>query len=223
MAWPVGETSVQLDAPAGLLDGVIRMPEKARAQCVLTHGAGAGIHHENMIGIAGALAAAGVASLRFNFPFMQAGRRRVDANAVAIQSIAYAVETVQAQSALPVLLVGHSFGGRMCSHAVAEAQAACCGLILCSFPLHPSKRPDNKRAEHLTRVRQPTLFLSGTRDDLALPSWLVPVVEGMPQARLHWLDTANHSYRVLKRTRALSLSVFEEMSLEMRRFIDELT
>ena len=110
----------------------------------------------------------------------------------------------------------------MCSHAVADAGVDCAGLILCSFPLHPPKKPGTQRAAHLAAIRQPVLFLSGTRDDMAHAELLTTVVADMPSARIHWLETANHAYGVLKRTRTNPLSVVEEMSQAIQGFVDEL-
>jgi predicted alpha/beta-hydrolase family hydrolase len=116
---------------------------------------------------------------------------------------------------------GHSFGGRMCSHAVVDSGIDCRGLIFCSFPLHQPKKPSVERAAHLPEVGRPMLFLSGTRDDLAAAEMLEGVVAGLDNARIHWLETANHSYVVLKRTRVNPMPVFEEMALAARSFVDE--
>lgn len=217
-----GERQLQLDSPAGPLDALWLEPADAVAQLVFAHGAGAGFRHATMQGLAEAFAAAGLATLRFNFPYMQQGRRRVDGREVAVASICSAAQTARDGSHLPLLLAGHSFGGRMNSHAVVDAQLACAGLIFCSFPLHPAKKPSVKRAQHLPEITQPMLFLSGTRDDLADAQLLTEVVDGLDGcARIHWLDTANHSYTILKRTRTNPLPVFTEMAQEARRFVDE--
>jgi len=219
---PAGESSFQLEAPAGSLDAILLAPQAPHAQCVLAHGAGAGIRHANMNALAEAFAAAGVATLRFNFPYMQAGKRRVDAKAVAVASIVAAADELRTRSDLPLLLAGHSFGGRMATHAAVEAELACRALVLCSFPLHQPKKPGTDRAAHLPAIKQPVLFLSGTRDDLAEQPLLEEVAAQMPNARIHWLDTANHSYVILKRTRKHPLTVFEEMSAQIEAFVDEL-
>lgn len=223
MSRPVGESSVVLDSPAGQLDALLLNPPAARAQCVLAHGAGAGIQHTNMQAIAAAFATAGVTSLRFNFPYMQAGKRRVDAKPVAVASIVSAAQYLQRGSDLPLLLAGHSFGGRMCTHALVDEPLECAGMVCCSFPLHAAKKPGTDRAAHLRAIRQPVLFLSGTRDDLAAPELLTEVAAGMPNARIHWLETANHSYVVLKRTRTNPLTVFAEIAAEVESFVDELS
>jgi predicted alpha/beta-hydrolase family hydrolase len=211
----------------GRLDALWLVPEDPVALIVLAHGAGAGLRHKNMESIAGELAAHGLASLRFNFPFMQAGKNRVDAKDVATDTIRLAADEAAHASELPLFLAGHSFGGRMASHAVADGVTSCLGLIFCSFPLHGAKKPDDKRAAHLADIEQPMLFLSGTRDDLADRDRLASVVETLRRSnnktRVHWLDTANHSYVILKRTRTNPLSVFAEIGEQARRFVDEVT
>ncbi len=218
----MGEEPIQVDSPAGPLDGVWLEPAGAVAQLVFAHGAGAGFQHKNMQGIAEAFGAEGLATLRFNFPYMQAGKRRVDNKATAVAAIAAARERAASRSDLPLFLAGHSFGGRMSSHAVAEEGLDCRGLIFCSFPLHQPKKPGVSRAAHLEDVRQPMLFLSGTRDDLAERGLLEEVVSGLANAEVHWLETANHSYVILKRTRTNPMPVFEEMALAARSFVDAL-
>jgi hypothetical protein len=195
-------------------------PTDAVAALVLAHGAGAGMTHASMEAIATAFGQRGIATLRFDFPYMAAGRNRVDSPAVATEAIATAFAAAAARTKLPVWLGGHSFGGRMASHAVVDRSVPAAGLIFCSFPLHLSGKPDTKRAQHLTAIRQPMLFLSGTRDELAEPKLLEPLVASLPHAMLHWLDTADHGYRVLKRSRARADSVFDEMAGVARAFID---
>jgi predicted alpha/beta-hydrolase family hydrolase len=158
--------------------------------------------------------------LRFDFPYMAAGRNRVDSPAVATQAIAEAHAAVAARTKLPIWLGGHSFGGRMASHAVVDRELPAAGLIYCSFPLHMPGKPDTKRAQHLSAIRQPMLFLSGTRDELAERELLESLVRSLPNAKLHWLETADHGYRVLKRTRVRTDSVFDEMGEAARAFVD---
>ena len=195
-------------------------PKDAVAALVLAHGAGAGMRHASMQAIADAFERRGIATLRFDFPYMTAGRNRVDSPAVATQAIAEAYAAAAEHTKLPLWLGGHSFGGRMASHAVLDRKLPAAGLIYCSFPLHMPGKPDTKRAAHLGAIRQPMLFLSGTRDDLAERALLEPLVASMPNAMLHWLDTADHGYRVLKRSRARQDGVFDEMAEAARVFID---
>jgi uncharacterized protein len=194
-------------------------PDDAVAALVLAHGAGAGMRHSSMQAIADAFERRGIATLRFDFPFMAAGRNRVDSPPVATQAIAEAYAAAAERTSLAVWLGGHSFGGRMATHAVVDRGLPAAGLILCSFPLHMPGKPDTKRAQHLAAIRQPMLFLSGTRDELAERELLEPLVRSLPRAVLHWLDTADHGYRVLKRSRARSDSVFDEMAEAARAFV----
>jgi len=195
-------------------------PNDAVAALVLAHGAGAGMRHKSMQAIADAFERRGIATLRFDFPYMAAGRSRVDSPEVATQAIAEAHAAAAERTKLPIWLGGHSFGGRMASHAVVDREIPAAGLIFCSFPLHMPGKPDTKRAQHLPRIRQPLLFLSGTRDELADPKLLEPLVRSLPSAKLHWLETADHGYRVLKRSRTRADSVFDEMAEGARAFID---
>jgi predicted alpha/beta-hydrolase family hydrolase len=195
-------------------------PTDAVAALVLAHGAGAGMRHASMQGIADAFERRGIATLRFDFPYMVEGRNRVDPPDVATASIAAAYESAAERTQLPIWVGGHSFGGRMASHAVVDREVPATGLIFCSFPLHMPRKPDTKRAQHLGKIRRPMLFLSGTRDELAERALLEPLVKALPNAELHWLDTADHGYRVLKRSRARTDSVFDEMAEAARAFID---
>jgi hypothetical protein len=198
-------------------------PKTAEAAIVLAHGAGAGMTHRNMQALADALGRKNVATLRFDFPFIAAGGRRVDSKGAATASIAEAWAEALRRTALPLWLGGHSFGGRMASHAVLDEGLKPRGLIFCSFPLHPPGKPGTGRAARLAAIRLPMLFLSGTRDALAESALLEAVVSGLASAELHWLDTADHGYRVLKRTRATSEDVMDEMARVARGFIDRHT
>jgi predicted alpha/beta-hydrolase family hydrolase len=195
-------------------------PTDAVAALVLAHGAGAGMRHKSMQAIADAFERRGIATLRFDFPYMIAGRNRVDSPEVATQAIAEAYAAAAERTTLPIWIGGHSFGGRMATHAAVDRAVPATGLILCSFPLHMPGKPDTKRAKHLKSIRQPLLFLSGTRDDLAEPKLLEPLIKSLPNAQLHWLDTADHGYRVLKRSRTRTDSVFDEMAEVARAFVD---
>ena len=195
-------------------------PDSAVAALVFGHGAGAGMTHRNMQATADAFAVRGIATLRFNFPFIDAGRKHVDSKAVATARIAEACAAAEERTRLPLWLGGHSFGGRMASHAVLDETIAPCGLVFCAFPLHAPGKPSAARAEHLARIRCPMLFLSGTRDKLAERDLLEPLVAGLADATLHFLATADHGYRVLKRERASGESVFDEMARVARAFID---
>jgi uncharacterized protein len=195
-------------------------PQDAVAALVLAHGAGAGMRHRQMQALADGFERHGIATLRFDFPFIVAGKSRVDSPEVATAKIAEVFAAAAAHTALPIWLGGHSFGGRMSSHAVAARLVAPAGLIFCSFPLHMPGKPATTRAAHLASVDRPMLFLSGTRDALAERALLEGVVATLPSARLHWLDTADHGYRVLKRSRASAEDVFDEIGRVAREFVD---
>lgn len=189
---------------------------------VFGHGAGAGMHHRTLEEITDAFAAVGIASLRYNFPYMEAGKNRVDAQAVSTRTIKAAYEFAQSNYDLPILLGGHSFGGRMASHAVVEHNLEVAGLIFCSFPLHNPKKPSLDRAAHMDQISCPMLFLSGSRDGMAERRLMNKLARQLG-ATLKWLDTADHGYKVLKRTRKRKDSVFHEMSGHAKRFIQTLT
>jgi predicted alpha/beta-hydrolase family hydrolase len=190
-------------------------PDAAVAALVLAHGAGAGMRHRNMQALADAFAVRGIATLRFDFPFIEAGRKRVDPPAIATARIAAAFHSARERTRLPLWL-----GGRMASHAVLTGEIAPAGLVFCSFPLHAAGKPGTERARHLEEIRLPMLFLSGTRDALATPALLEHVVQALPTAKLHWLETADHGYRVLQRERGDTGCVFDEMARETRTFVD---
>lgn len=189
---------------------------------VLAHGAGAGFKHSNMQALAGALAGHAIATLRFNFPYMQAGKKRTDSPEVACAAISAAYDYAQDEIGGLMLAGGHSFGGRMTSLAAAQRRIDPPGLVFFSFPLHQPKKPDRKRASHLPEITCPMLFLSGTRDDLAEQSLLKQVVDELPASRVHWLETGNHSYVPLKRTRKHPLSIFEEIGVVTKDFVVKL-
>jgi hypothetical protein len=178
------------------------------------------MRHRQMQALADAFERHGVATLRFDFPFIAAGKSRVDSPEVATATIAEAAAAARARTDLPIWLGGHSFGGRMASHAVAARLVAPAGLIFCSFPLHMPGKPATTRAAHLASIAEPMLFLSGTRDALAERALLEGVVAALPSAELHWLETADHGYKVLKRARTSTEDVFDEIGRVAREFID---
>jgi predicted alpha/beta-hydrolase family hydrolase len=178
------------------------------------------MRHATLQAIAGALADAGIASLRYNFPYAEHGTGR-DSQAVCIATVRAAVAAAhEAAPGLPLLAGGHSFGGRMTSAAASETPLdGVQGLVFFSFPLHQPGKPDTKRADHLATVTVPMLFLSGTRDELAELSLLRTVCERLgARAMLHAVDTADHGYKVLKRARSSEEDVFVEMARVVRQW-----
>lgn len=211
---------VTVQTPAEV-SAVFMLPENATHILVLAHGAGASMRSVTMQTIAERLAGQGIATLRYNFPYMEQGRPRVDPPEVATATVRAAIEkTRELTPDLPVLAGGHSFGGRMTTTAASEGPIeGLKGIALFSFPLHMPDKPSTKRAEHLSSVTVPMLFLSGTRDKLADLELLKPVVEKVG-ATLHLLDTADHSYKVLKRTRQSKEDVFVEMARVVKEWLD---
>lgn len=194
----MGET-VQTREVAG---GLATAPEAPEAVLVLAHGAGAGMRHEFMESLARALGRVGIATWRWEFPYMREGRRRPDRPAVALPAVRGAVEEARRRwPKLPLFAGGKSFGGRMTSAAAAEAPLPVEGLVFFGFPLHPARRPGVERAAHLRDVRHPLLFLQGDRDALADLALLRPVVAELGErASLHVVEGADHAFRVLKRS-----------------------
>ena len=182
-----------------------------RGTLVFGHGAGADMRHRNLQAIADAFAAIGLATLRYNFPYKEAGKSRVDSQAVSTATVSAALAHAGSEAEGPFLLGGHSFGGRMASHAVVEHSLDVAGLIFCSFPLHAIGKPTTKRADHLDAIQAPMLFLSGSRDGMAKHELMEEVTTRI-SATLRWLDTADHGYKVLKRSRQRTDDVFEEMA-----------
>lgn len=179
---------------------ILRRPEHAFCLYALAHGAGAGMRHPFLEALAEALAAEGVATLRYEFPYMEEGRRRIDP-APALHARVREAVAAGAEERLPLFAGGKSMGGRMTSQAQAlEPLAGVLGLAFVGFPLHPAGRPGTARADHLREVRVPMLFLQGTRDDLADLSLLRPVLDALPRATLHVVDDADHSFHVRRKS-----------------------
>lgn len=199
----------------GRVSAIFIRPPDARALYLLAHGAGAGMRHRFMEAIAGALAARDVATLRFQFPYTEAGGRRPDPPAVLQATVRAAVATA-AETApdLPLIAGGKSMGGRMTSSAQARAPLpGVLGLVFLGFPLHPPKRPSEERAEHLSQVALPMLFLQGTRDDLADLELITGVCARLgPNATLHVVEGGDHSFEVLKRSGRTHEQVLEELA-----------
>jgi uncharacterized protein len=185
------------------VSGIFQEPAEPRACYVVAHGAGAGMTHRFLAALADGLAERGVATLRFQFPYMERGSKRTDPPAVAHSAVRAAVaEAGRLAPRLPLFAGGKSFGGRMTSQAQAVAPlAGVSGLVFLGFPFHPPGRPSEERAQHLYDVRIPMLFLQGTRDDFGeLP--LVQKITGElgALASLELIPDADHSFHVPART-----------------------
>jgi len=190
-------------------------PANARWLLALAHGAGAGMSHPFMESLAGELAGVGVATLRYQFPYMEQRRRVPDKPAVLTATVAAAVrEAGRIAPGLPLLAGGKSMGGRMTSQAAAECPLdGVRGLVFFGFPLHPPNRPGTKRADHLVEVTVPMLFLQGTRDTLADLKLLRPICAKLgSRATLHVVETADHSFHVLKSSGRSDADVLRELA-----------
>jgi predicted alpha/beta-hydrolase family hydrolase len=181
------------------VSGVYARPEHSSATLVVAHGAGAGMEHPFLSGFTRALNDDGVATLRFNFPYREAGRKFPDRPPAAIAAWRAAMAAARTRSQSdrePVWAAGKSFGGRMASMAVAEGMPAA-GLIYLGYPLHPPGRPEKLRDEHLYGLTLPMLFLQGRRDTFATPELLENVVARIgPAAVLQWIEGGDHSFAV---------------------------
>lgn len=189
-------------------------PDAARACFVFAHGAGAGMTHSFMEAVATGLAERGVATLRYQFPYMEKASKRPDPPGIAQTTVRAAVAEAGRHCAdLRLVAGGKSFGGRMTSQAQATAPlAGIRGLAFLGFPLHPAGKPSSDRARHLAEVRVPMLFLQGTRDNLAELSLLEPVVKSLgPSASLHRVEGADHSFHVPARSGRKDSEVMDEI------------
>src|ERR1700744_1029317 len=183
-------------ANSGSVSALLIRPAKARVCFVFAHGAGAGMTHPFMETFAAGLGERGVASLRYQFPYMEKGSRRPDPPAIAQAAVRAAVmEAARSCPGLPLIAGGKSFGGRMTSQAQAAAPlAGVHGLAFLGFPLHPAGKPSDDRAKHLSDVHVPMLFIQGTRDNLAELKLLEPVVERLGRsASLHVEEGGGHA------------------------------
>jgi hypothetical protein len=204
------------------VSGLLEVLPQARACYVFAHGAGAGMSHPFMAAIAKGLAERRVATLRYQFPYMERGSKRPDAPALAHATVRAAVaEAARLAPGLTLIAGGKSFGGRMTSQAQATAPlAGVRGLVFLGFPVHPAKKPSDDRARHLFDVKIPMLFLQGTRDDLADLSLLAPLVDGLgPQATLKLFADADHSFHVAGRAGRSDAEVRGELLDEFAAWI----
>ena len=191
------EFPITIEVGDATVSGVFAEPDGSFATLVLAHGAGAGMDHPFLVGFTRALNDLGVATLRFNFPYREAGRKFPDRPPAAIAAWRAAMDAAASRSAeRPLWAAGKSFGGRMASMAVAEGMPAA-GLVYLGYPLHPPGKPEKLRDEHLYGLALPMLFLQGTRDTFATPELLEAVARRIgPSATLEWREGGDHSFAV---------------------------
>ncbi len=205
------------------MSGLLIAPPGSRALLVLGHGAGAGMRHPFMECVAGLLANRGLATLRYQFPYMEQGKRRPNPQPILLATIRSAVAAaVREAPGLPLFAGGKSMGGRMASLAAAAAPLQPVeGLVFLGFPLHAVGRPSIDRAGHLPDVGKPMLFLQGTRDRLADLDLLRPICEELAGSTLHVVQDADHSFKVLKRTGRTWDEVLGELADVIERWTAE--
>ncbi|HKD22970.1 MAG TPA: alpha/beta family hydrolase [Rhizomicrobium sp.] len=204
---------IALDAKSDV-SGLWDAPAKAKVCLVLAHGAGVNMTHRSMEAVAEGLVARGIAVLRYNFPYMERGSKRVDPPAIAHKAVRAAVAVGRERSApLKLFAGGRSFGARMTSQAQASAPLeGVSGLVFFAFPLHPAGTPSDERAAHLDDVRIPMLFLQGTRDTLADLDLLKPTVKSLgKRAKLALAQDADHSFHVPAKTGRKDSEVMAEI------------
>lgn len=209
---------IAIDVGEDRVSGVLVVPADARALYVMAHGAGAGMAHPFLSGVASDLAAHAVATLRYQFPYMERRGKRPDPPAVAHAAVRAAVAAAaQHCPTLPLFAGGKSFGGRMTSQAQAStALRGVRGLAFLGFPLHPAGKPADERAAHLDKVLVPMLFVQGTRDELADWTLLRGVVDRLgKRATLQVVDEADHSFHVPARSGRKDLDVRRALAAAM--------
>jgi uncharacterized protein len=224
-------------AGAGQVSALLVVPESARWLLVLAHGAGAGMAHPFMENLSAKLSAAGIATFRYQFPYMEQRRRVPDSPAVLTAAVIAAARAAkQAAPDLPLLAGGKSMGGRMTSQAAAQhsqnlaanpapdvAFQGIRGLVFFGFPLHPPNHSETKRADHLSKVAIPMLFLQGTRDTFADLKLLRPICAKLgARAKLHILESADHSFHVLKSSQRTDAEVLRELAETTASWADTL-
>lgn len=199
----------------GRVSAILQRPPDAWLLYVLAHGAGGGMRHKFLESISAALAGRGVATMRYQFPYMEAGLKRPDSPRVAEATVeAAARRASELAPGLPIIAGGKSFGGRMTSGAAAGGLLpGVKGLVFLGFPLHPPGQPGTSRAEHLAQVDVPMLFLQGTRDAFAKLDLLRPVCRGLePRTTLHLIEGGDHSFRVPKSSGRTPAEVLDELA-----------
>jgi predicted alpha/beta-hydrolase family hydrolase len=226
MTAPVTEMKFLASRSAGEVSALLMRPDGSRRMLVLGHGAGAGMRHRFMEDAALALGVRGIATFRYQFPYVEQGSRRIDPQPILLSTVRSAVAAARAAAPdLPLLAGGKSMGGRMTSLAASKGPLEGVeGIAFFGFPLHPAGDPGIERAEHLAAVTIPMLFLQGTRDKLADLALLRPIVEGLgPRATLHVIEGADHGFDMLKRSGRTAAEVLEELAQTAADWADRIS
>jgi uncharacterized protein len=201
---------------SGKVSAILVRPANARWLMALAHGAGVGIRHAFMTGLAQSLAKHGIATFRYQFPYMERGKRSPNPQPILLETVRSAVDAARKHGGdLPLLAGGKSLGGRMTSTAASqETLPGVKGIVFFGFPLHAPGKPSNERGEHLVKVRLPMLFLQGTRDNLADLTLLRPLcdlLQTLGKVRLHIIEGGDHSFHVPKKSGRTAEDVLEEL------------
>lgn len=214
---------VLISERSGTISTLLLAPKEATHLMVLGHGAGAGMHHSFMARLSEALSRVNIATLRYQFPYMENGKGRPDVPNVAHKTIERVIEDVQSKISLPIVLAGKSFGGRMSSQLIAKNPIdGVISLVFYGFPLHSPAKPGNERGEHLKAIKIPMLFLQGDRDALARLNLLTPLLDQLPLADLEILEGANHGFRFTKKSGVTEDASFELLASLTHSFLKKL-
>ena len=221
------ETGFYTGDSFGKVSAIFMRPAKPIWLLVFAHGAGAGIRQAFMSGMAQHLAEQGIASFRYQFPYMEQGKKGPDPQPVLLRTVRSALTAAQeCGRGLPLLAGGKSLGGRMTSTAASqEALPGVKGLVFFGFPLHAPGKPASDRGEHLFKISLPMLFLQGTRDSLAEPAMMSPMcarLQGGRPVRLHFIDGADHSFHVPKNSGRSDEAVWGELAGMVSKWASEL-
>jgi uncharacterized protein len=195
--------SLPVSDAIGSVSADLTMPDKPTAIFTLAHGAGAGMNHRFMLALSKELAAKGIATLRFNFPYMEHNKKRPDMPAVAEKTIATAISYLaEHYPKIPLFVSGKSFGGRMSSQYLSKnSNLPVKSIVFYGFPLHPMGNPSTDRAAHLKNINVPMLFLQGTKDTLATEKLIEGVCRELPKATLEKIEGADHGFMISKKER----------------------
>ncbi len=213
---------ISVSETIGTVSGLFIEPPFARALLILGHGAGAGMTHPFMEELAQALAEQKIATLRYQFPYMERGSKRPDSPKKVYPTILAAIAKAQElKPDLPLYLGGKSFSGRMSSQLTAiESLEGIKGLVFFGFPLHAIGKPSTKRGDHLKEVKQPMLFLQGTRDKLAEVELIESICKDLPNATLQFFEGADHSFKMLKRSGKTQSEVIIDLAKSLQKWLE---
>jgi hypothetical protein len=217
------ETTIQIDVESSQVSGILTQPEESKALYIMAHGAGAGMRHEFMERFSRLFFDRGVAVLRYQFPYMEAGSRRPDRAPLCMATVQAVLSAAdRLELGLPIFAGGKSMGGRMTSMAAAEfGLPDVRGLIFLGFPLHPAGKDGIQRSEHLHNVSHPMFFLQGTRDKLADMTLMTGVIDSLSTAQMFVVEGADHGFQVLKRSGLVQADVESKMADAVVTFLQE--